>query len=325
MPCYRSSHTLPVTLHNVSRVLAKIRPDEWDHVQKKAKHALKHGGLDEMIKPSSLKIIANSTPYSLISKIGREHQEASDFRSETHLGGGIHHGVKTLFKTIWNMLGGNAISRLFKKNKKHRKLSKDQIEGAKLVSGSYKKDRPDKIDGWTRLDDYDSEYGSFWESGDDYFLSVRGTKMHFKDLWKDGKIIFGSETQHNEKLEASIDRFIKEHPDVKFSVGAHSLGSELAMNYLNDIGFENVDEIYLYNPASSPAQGTSHVKENIDNDKVSLFLNSNDPVSNFYSQNIDHEDNVFWGEFKMSPLNAHSLSQWYGDEDEEAPKKVVEV
>ena len=37
--------------------------------------------------------------------------------------------------------------------------------------------------------------------------------------------------------------------------------------YLNQIGFDNVDQLYLFNPASSPAQGSEHVKENIDNSK----------------------------------------------------------
>ena len=120
MPNYKSSHKLPVTLHEIAKVLAKIRPDEWKEVQKAAKHHLKNGGLEEKIKPSSLKLIAKSTPHSLISQIGKEHQDAADFKSETHLGGGIHHGIKTLFKTIWNFLGGNTITRLFKKGKKQR-------------------------------------------------------------------------------------------------------------------------------------------------------------------------------------------------------------
>jgi len=316
MPNYKSSHTLPVTLHHVAKVLSKIRPEEWKHVQNAAKHALKHGGLDEMIKPSSLKTIATSSPHSLISKISKEHREAANFRSETHLGGGLHHAVKTLFKTVWNLLGGNTITRLFKKNKKQRKLGKEQIDAARLVSASYKKDRPDNVGDWKRMDAYDSEYGSFWQKGDDYFLSVRGTKLRFKDLWKDGKLMLGSESQHNEKLEDSIDRFIKEHPSAKFDVAGHSLGTELAMNYLNTIGFNNVDDIYLFNPASSPAQGKDHVMQNINNSKVELFLNSNDPVSNFYSQNIDHEKNVYWGEFSANPISSHSLAQWIGDDTE---------
>ena len=309
MPTYRSPHTLPVTIEHISKVLAKIRPDEWKHVQTAARTALK-SGLGEKIKPSSLKLIAESRPHALIKHIVDEHKGHADPQSEVHLGGGIHHGLKTLFKTVWNLLGGKTITRLFKRDKPQAKLTKAQHEAAKLVQSTYEKERPESVDGWNRLAEYDTNYGSIWNNGGEYMLSVRGTKPHFSDLWKDGKILAGSGSQRDKDLEESIKKFVTDHPNVKFDVASHSLGTELSMNFLNEYGFDHVDDIYLYNPASSFAQSEEHVKRNIENEKVELFLNSNDPVSSYYAQMVDSDSNVFWGKFQQNPASAHSLAQW---------------
>ena len=318
MPNYRSSHVLPNTLEHVLRVLVKTTPTEWKHVQDAANNALKKTYLSEKIKPSSLKLIATASKYELSQKIINEHVEHHNPNSESHLGGGLHHGIQQIFKTIWNLLGGHSITRLFKRDKKARELKPLQKEAAKLLSGTYSAKRPETVDEWTRIKDYDTEYGSFWQNDrGEFVLSVRGTRPKWKDLFKDGKILAGSESEHNETLERSIDHFIRQHPDAKLVVSAHSLGTELAMNYFNRKGFENVQDVFLYNPASAFTQSQEHIKQNINNPKVDLFLNSNDPVGSYYAQNLgSDESNVWWGEFIYNPAAAHGLAQWYGEEDE---------
>jgi len=322
MPNYRSSHVLPNTLEHVLRVLMKVTPSEWKHVQDAAQNALKGVSLDEKIKPSSLKLISTDSKYELSQKIIQEHVDHNNHHSEQHLGGGLHHGIQQIFKTIWNLLGGHSITRLFKWDKKKRDLSPIQKEAAKLLSGTYASTRPDAVDGWTRIKDYDTEYGSFWGNDrGEYMLSIRGTRPRWKDLFKDGKILAGSESEHNETLEKSIDHFIQQHPDTKLVVSAHSLGTELAMNYFNKIGFENVKDVFLYNPASAFTQSQEHIKNNINNPKVDLFLNSNDPVGSYYAQNLgSDESNVWWGEFIYNPVAAHGLNQWYDSDETSSPE-----
>lgn len=327
MPSYRSSHTLPVTIDHISKVLAKIRPEEWKLVRNAAKNALLTNNLEEKIKPSSLKLIAGTDrPATLITHIVNEHIGHADPKSEVHLGGGIHHGLKTIFSTIWNFLGGNAINRLFRKNKQQSKLTKEQHQAAMLISKTYAKDRPESAGGWDRLTEYDSNYGSIWHnSNGEYLVSVRGTKLKFADLWKDGKLLVGSTTQRDKGLEESITKFVNDHPNVKYDISAHSLGTELVMNYLNEVGFDHVDDVFLYNPASSFAQSKEHIRQNIRNPKVNLFLNANDPVGSYYSQMLDGDKNVWWGEFNRNPIGAHSLSQWYDEDESASPEKSESV
>ena len=327
MPRYKSSHVVPNTFEQVCLVLAKVNDDEWAHFQTAAKKALSDGGLDAKIKPSSLKKIATSQPHELIRMIADEHREHHDIRSEGHLGGGLHHGIASIAKLVWNLLGGNSISKLFRKSKPKRALSKEQVNAARMISGSYQSDRPESVGDWKRLPEFDSSYGSIWENNGKFFIAVRGTKPKFKDIFRDGKILIGNETQRDDKLDASIKRFVEEHPDAHFSAGGHSLGTELLMNYLNDSqGFDNVDDVYLFNPASSFTQSKDHIKENVSNPKVDLFLNTNDPVSAYYSQNLGASQNVWWAPFLYNPAAAHSLNQWTGgdtqnDEPDQIPEK----
>ena len=333
MPKYRASHNLPKTFSHIVKVLAKINKEEWQHVRDAAANALKHGGLEDKIRPSVLKQIAElDRPQQLISLIADEHIGHADHTSEVHLGGGIHHGVVTLLKTVWNMLAPSSLRRLFKKDKPIRKLSQTQIDAARMISGSYKSDRPESVGDWKRLAKYDSAYGTVWQHGDQYFVACRGTRLKFRDLFRDGKILAGVEDITDDAFEKAMGKFLDDHPGAKFSAGGHSLGTSILMTAMEKRGIDNVSDLYLFNPASSFSQSEDYIKKTIDNPKVDLFLNSNDPVSAFFAQNLGDDKNVWWEqEFKKNPASSHSLQQWIGDEgqnqdtSETEPPKVVEV
>ena len=89
----------------------------------------------------------------------------------------------------------------------------------------------------------------------------------------------------------------------------------LATNALKEVDLPGMKDIYLYNPASSPFQAASAVRDIQENEKwnVSYHLNRNDIVSNYFSQQLSQEErdkHVFYGRFSRSPLASHGLSQW---------------
>ena len=137
---------------------------------------------------------------------------------------------------------------------------------------------------------------------------MRGTKFsHLKDIFADLKIMAGSTSQSDEAFINSYKRFQTEHPNAKLS-----LGTEIAYSAIKSNEYKGLESVYLWNPASSPAQKKSHIRDIITNPKVQLFLNKGDVVSNYFSQNLkpDEVRKVTYGRFSRAPQNAHGLAQW---------------
>ena len=83
-------------------------------------------------------------------------------------------------------------------------------------------------------------------------------------------------------------------------------------NLPNDL-LQQLDEIYLYNPASSPTQKNNYLKKVLSLDNAVWFVNPSDPVSSgLYNKmsNAFIQENVYLGDYKFSPLAAHSIGQW---------------
>ena len=193
----------------------------------------------------------------------------------------------------------------------HNRLSVRQRNMARLVDATYKISRPKIMDRYTRVEGYDTNYGALWKGPNDYVFAVRGTKFsHLKDIFKDLKIMTGSTGQSDNEFQKSYKRFKIDHPHSKLSVAAHSLGTEIAYNAIKSDA--DLESVYFYNPASSPAQKRSHIREIISNPKIQLFLNKGDVVSNYFSQNLkpDEVRKVTYGRFSRAPQNAHGLAQW---------------
>ena len=202
---------------------------------------------------------------------------------------------------------------------KHKQLSRKQINMAKLVQATYQKKRPEVVGNWVRVDDYDSRYGSIYKNqAGEYTLAVRGTKLNFRDIFKDLKIAAGSTSQRDDQLVDSLRRFNQQHPGVKLNVAGHSLGTMLATNALTEVDIPGQKEVYLFNPASSPFQSKEAVSsvEQRKDWNVSYHLNKGDLVSNYFSQQLSTDaidKDVFYGRYSRSPLGAHGLAQWTED------------
>ena len=308
---------IPNTLNHISQFLYHCKEEHWGHLQKIAGDALAGKiQFEDKIKPSSLQLVRASRAIELMTPLIDEHIGHNDVTSEVHRGGGIFHAIKSLLQVAGGIFGGRKVNEWIGPEAKHKDLTQKQINMAKLVQGVYKQKRPEEIGNWTRIDDLDTRYGSFWKNqAGEYTLAVRGTKLNFRDIWKDLKIAAGSKSQKDDDLTNSLRKFKQFHPNAKLNVAGHSLGTMLATNALTEVDLPGQKDVYLFNPASSPLQSASAVRD-IQEKKdwnVQYHLNRNDIVSNYFSQQLNQEErdkHVFYGKFSRSPLASHGLAQW---------------
>ena len=305
---------VPSTFNHMSQFLSRVDHETWGHVQKVAARALNGDvKLDRKIKPTSLRVLRDFKAVHIIPPLLNEHLSHHDRHSEVHKGGGLHDAIESSLQIVGGMLGGEKVNNFFGPEVTHNRLSVRQRNLARLVDATYQVKRPSTMDRYTRVQDYDTNYGSLWKGPNDFVFAVRGTKFsHLKDIFADLKIMTGSTSQNDEEFLKSYQRFITEHPNAKLSLAAHSLGTEIAYNTARSEPFQGLESILLFNPASSPAQKKEHIRDIITNPKVQLFLNKGDVVSNYFSQNLkpDEVHNVTYGRFARAPQNAHGLKQW---------------
>jgi hypothetical protein len=324
MPRYLRSHEggyvnssvrVPKTLNHMTEFLSRIDLDNWRHVQQVAARALSgHVELPNKIKPSSLRAIRDNKAFHLITPVLDEHSNHEDPTTEIHKGGGIHEAIGTALQVTGGVIGGKKVNAWVGGETPHRRRSAKQIMLAKLVNATYETDRPEEVGNWTRIDDYDSRYGAIWKNPQGkYVLCVRGTKGNLRDIWKDFRVLMGSTTQHDDELVDSLKKFKHDHPDTRLDVAAHSLGTMLAWNMNKNDELSIPGDYSFFNPASSPFQDKAAIREVLDSErKVDLFLNKNDAVSNYFSQNLQEKDmsRVYYAPFSRSPLKSHTLGQW---------------
>ena len=258
--------------------------------------------------------IANHSAFQNIKHLTDEYVGHHTPSSEHHLGGGIHEAIKTALQIVGGWIGGKRINEWFTGEKEIKPISPFQQDIARLIQGTYQDTRPETISQWSRIDNLDTEYGSYWtDSKGHYVLTVRGTKLHWKDIYADLKIAGGSQKLRDGSLEESMQQFNREFPHQKLIIGAHSLGTQLAWNGITS-QTPAVDDVYLFNPASSPFQHKSAIREVADSSyNVKYFLNTGDVVSNTWGQLLtkqEIDDHVQYGKFSRSPLASHGLSQW---------------
>ena len=309
---------IPETFNHITQFLYHVKDADWAHFQNAARDAL--AGKVQFpvkIKPSSLRAIHKHRAVELVRPLIDEHLAHHDPKSESHRGGGILHAIQSVFQVVGGWLGGKKVNSFFAGGEvPHKELSLHQRTMARLVQAVYKDKRPEEVSSWTRIDDYDSRYGSIFKNArGHYTLAVRGTKLNLRDIYKDAKIAMGSKSQRDSELEKSLRKFHTEHPNVKLNVTGHSLGTMLATNAMKNVSPDTQHDVFLFNPASSPFQSKDAVAsvEGKDNWNTNYFLNKSDLVSNYFSQQLSQheiEQHVFYGKYAKNPLSAHGLAQW---------------
>ena len=192
-------------------------------------------------------------------------------------------------------------------------LDETDQQYARLVNEAYKTDdeRDAQFEHWKHVPEFDSNYITVYDNEDGHrFVAVRGTKLNMKDLTEDMKIALRGEPDNliGEELRHILDNTA---PDKTVDLGAHSLGTSLALTaYENDDTLQDrIHSSYLYNPAYTPLHSSITGKYEKD-ERVRYFIDLSDPVSvggigSIGPQNVVYRNN--W-----NPLTAHALVQWGG-------------
>ena len=121
---------------------------------------------------------------------------------------------------------------------------------------------------------------------------------------------------HSKRRIGSELRKILDHtkPDKTVDLGAHSLGTSLALTaFHNDPTLQDrIHQSYLFNPAFSPLSKEGNITDKYESDdRVCYFIDLSDPVSvgdlgSKGPSNVVYRNN--W-----NPFTAHKLVQWGGE------------
>ena len=270
------------------------------------------------LKLSHVNEVATSDPRDLAKHVVDELNSHNDPERESLLGGGISDVIHTIGHTVAHGLGIDRLSDFIFGGPVQKERSHESEVAAFLVKQTYMdmKDRPViGVDGYQRLAKYDSDFYSVWQKPDgELLVTIRGTKDK-QDVFADVKLLVGTKGGKLESLDPLLDRIERDFPGVKYSAAAHSLGTSYLLKEFPEHR-DNMNEVYLYNVASSPAQSKAQL-QNIANQNAQYYVNASDLVSAGAYQNMSREtlDNVYLGDYKYSPLAAHSLTQWYNADE----------
>ena len=268
------------------------------------------------INKHALKRIINAHPRTLAQEVMTEVKQQ---RKGEEIGGGLISALQTLGRQAANTLGIPKILEWFGHGYKHKRLPREAQIFAAAIEETYESvdKRRDKLYGLTRVPEYDSSRLSVWrEQNGDYFISVRGTKFTAHDIGNDLGILAGAKMK-NAELERVVSELVAEGHHI--DIGGHSLATQYITNLPQELQ-EHIDEVYLFNPASSDFMDDDYLSEIANNDKYTYFINPSDIVSGGIWNKMDHDtvDNNYIGHYRWSPLAAHSMSQWVTDlEDDE--------
>ena len=194
------------------------------------------------------------------------------------------------------------------------KLDETDQGYARLVNEAYKTDdeRDAQFEHWQHRPEFDSNYVTVYDNEDGHrFIAVRGTKLNVKDLAEDVKIGMEGEPDNliGDDLRNILDNTA---PDKTVDLGAHSLGTSLALTaYQNDDTLQDrIHQSYLYNPAFTPFAENVTAKYEKD-DRVRYFIDLSDAVSVGDMGSIGPKNVVYRNNW--NPISAHRLVQWGGD------------
>ncbi len=217
-------------------------------------------------------------------------------------------------------------------------ISEQDEDYAKLLSATYRDDRPEVMEHWRRLPQYDSEYVSLWVNQDGHaYIAVRGTKVSSgKDLLSDAEILVSGTVPGQSEIVPEIQRILRDmSPDVTVDAGAHSLGTTLLLKaYEQEPAIKKrIRQSFIYNPASTPLtalvpsflHAKSSTEDFIDDKTVRYFINLADPVSAGFMGDSHIANVVYRTGSALSPMTSHSIDGWYAGDYASLDTKQVAV
>ena len=187
------------------------------------------------------------------------------------------------------------------------------------MSESYKvQDERDNVGDWVLQPEQGTDRFAVFKDGNQVHVALRGTKASVSDMYKDGQIIWHNRVADTQAIREKLVQIAQAYPDAELDVSGHSLGGNQLVNALegdrDDTDLARYDRINLYNPGTQPFGYLDAHKEAVQDDRVHLYLNTGDVLSNTYTYLIDSDrDNVTYGNVTHSPLHNHGLAQWYED------------
>ena len=298
--------------HLVNFLCKNNREDEnWKHVANTAKQFIKKGRYAHL--HNHFETITKKNPYLISRDVLRE---VRDQQNKKDVGGGMIQAMNTIGHAILNLTGLPKLKEYLESGKEKKTMTQKDELFALALNNTYKtigeREKSIHLGGQTlkRMPSYDTERYSVWQEDDGQFLvSVHGTTLG-KDLWSDTKILAGDTSTNEPELNGLLDRLDEENKT--YDLVGHSLGTSLIHNALKEEK-HNVDEVYMFNPASSAFQSTDYLKDEGNKKNYNYFINPSDIVSSGLYQQMSNDtikNNTVLGSYKFSPLSAHSMSSW---------------
>ena len=307
---------------------------KWKQFQDIAKK-FKGGSLDpgRKLLPSAIHTVATvDSPSTLAALMHQENIAHSDKNHEFHNGGGITETIGSIFSALWGMTGKAAYNHWYGHHESERAegaITPEDRQYAKSVSMAYKKrDERTDVGDWELLPEHGTDRFAVFKDGGKIHVSLRGTRAEKGDLWKDMRIIYNNNPGDDLEIKNQLVAIAKAYPNAELDVSGHSLGSNQLVNAFegyddNELG--RYDRINLYNPGTSPLSHLDTHKEAVDDDRVHLYLNTGDLVSNTYTYLIqDDRANVVYADPGFSPLGNHTLEQWTHEAADKAAEDKAE-
>ena len=296
--------------------LATATDEEWQPFGDTANHFLTGKKKpSRRLKRTHLHTLATHKPFDLLQQVHDEFNSHHDPDRESLLGGGIVETIHTVGHEVAHLLGLDRLSDLLTGGPKENPRTRRSEVIAYLTDETYKKpsERRNETVGYTRVQKYDSEQFAVWEQASgEILVTVRGSKLNWDDISTDIGIMFGKTGQKSDPLDALLDQIEKDYPGKKYDIAGHSLATSYILTEFPEHR-DNMDDVFLFNPASSPTQSTEILREQANRDAF-YFINQGDIVSNGMYQQMEREtldNNVFTGPYIYAPWSAHSVTQWY--------------
>ena len=268
------------------------------------------------LEPRTLDTLQDSTRRSMLQNINVESWGGSWFSDSLSW---LIDQIPTGMGWEWPKSLGQAALKPFRGDS----LDETDQQYARLVHQGYKQSEGtgnDQYEHWQRQPEFDSDYMTVWDNEDGHrFVSVRGTEFsNLQDVRLDAEISASGATRENvigEELRRIVDNT---KPDKVVDLGAHSLGTSLALSAFqaDETLQDRIHQTYLYNPAFSPFAAGNITDKYEGDDRVRYFIDLSDPVSvgdlgSRGPTNVVYRNN--W-----NPLTAHKLVQWGGITEGEA-------
>ena len=276
------------------------------------------------LQKKSLRLVRDKGPRHLADIVMSEMRHASKGKL---VGGGVAETIQSLGRMAWNLVGGPKLTEwMGHKKYPRRKIPREAQIFAAAVGETYTKkgERKASMYGMKRLPRYDTDRCSVWlQQNGDYFVSVHGTKG-MDDILTDVGVLAGS-TVKSDEVERLVRGLLDEGHRV--DIGGHSLATQYITNLPASI-IGQLDEIYLFNPASSPEQSPDYLNKVLQqHPNTYWYINPSDVVSSgVYNQMSGDfvKKHVYLGNYRWSLLGAHTIDQWSTDIDSKDPEEVAE-